>query len=59
MLVPMTQPALPLPASRRPNPFALDEKTKRIGRAGVARAREALAQAARSAESQRAHQQAA
>lgn len=46
----MTQPTLPLPErTTRRSPFSLDERTRRIGRAGVARARQALAEAARQA----------
>ncbi len=46
----MTQPTLPLPERTiRRSPFSLDERTRRIGRAGVARARQALADAARRA----------
>jgi hypothetical protein len=57
MLVPMTQPTLPAitaPARdrstrRRRTPFALDERTKSIGLAGIARARAALERAAHEA----------
>jgi hypothetical protein len=59
----MTQPTLPLSGAtfaskqatrtaaqrRRSTPFALDERTKSIGREGIARARAALEQAARAA----------